>query len=549
MGCSVSAPVVVPVELPESSSLSNAEESAAPARGADLSAPTGISSTGAGAVAVTFAAAAPSHPDGITLAGLRAFVAEHGGTDILAHKTTNDIKWEHVIPTTKTVACSYASMLRARAAATGSRSDEVVGRANAFVSHVYTYNFLSVIEAIAAWEARLPAGEPRVFYYFDLLVVNQHGQSAAVAPSVLWREFTGGVRAIGRTLLVLTLDAAERGPLTRAWCVAEIAAGLQGEGAGGTAVPSFEVVMSPVEEARFLEELTCDFEHIVQRTCTVDLARCHAWHGDECLDNGVCRDVAAGRVAVCSNDLGFVIENVRRELPFEEANKRVIQLMNRSMVGMGRKALARLPTKNERSGSLLQAYLARLLADCGRLKEAEALLSETAEVVRSTLGSEAERTLSAIGQLAEVLRMQSKLDEAEPLYREVLAAQRRTLGDAHQSTLTTACNLGLLFYSRGDLGGAEQLLREALAGLRRSLGDAHPTTVATIGNLGELLRVRGNFDGAESLMREAVDARGRTLGNTHPNTLISIGNLAELLKDRGDLEGAEPLMRESVKVK
>ena len=498
---------------------------------------------------VSSAAAAVSagpvaHPDGISLAGLRAFVAEHGGAAGLAGKTTSDVKWQIVVPDTKAAACSYANLLRAR------ERGACVGRASAFVSHVYSYAFLDVVEAITAWEARRPAGEPPVFYYFDLLVVNQHGQSAAVAPEVLWREFTGGVRAIGRTLLVLTLDASERGPLTRAWCVAEMAAGLQGDsgskGGGGATEGSFEVIMTPAEEARFIKELTHDFSNVVKRTCTVDLARCHAYHGDECLFDNVCRDVAAGRVAACSDDLRFVLDNVRRELPLEEASKRVIQRMKGSMEGMARAALAAIPDTDKRAGSLLQFYLARFISDCGRLAEAEALLRETAEVRRRTLGVEAKGTLVAIGQLASALQDQGKLDGAEKLYREALDAQRRTLGDTHPNTLTSIGNLGDLLKARGDLDGADRLCREELAALRRTLGNTNPSTLTSIGNLGGLLRDRGDLGGAELLLREALDAQRRTLGDAHPSTLTSINNLGGLLKYRGDLDGAEKLYREAL---
>jgi len=104
---------------------------------------------------------------------------------------------------------------RTRCARAAAPTRPIVGAANAFLSHVYGDPFLELVEAAAAWEARLPADAAPVFYYLDLLVVNQHGQGAAVAEEVLWREFTGSVRAIGRTLVVLSLDAAERGPLTR----------------------------------------------------------------------------------------------------------------------------------------------------------------------------------------------------------------------------------------------------------------------------------------------------------------------------------------------
>jgi hypothetical protein len=106
----------------------------------------------ASAAAAAPAGAAAPHPDGISLAGLRAFVAEHGGAEGLAGKTTSDVKWDIVVPETKAAACSYANLLRAR------ERGATVGRASAFVSHVYSYAFLDFVEAIAAWEARLLSG-------------------------------------------------------------------------------------------------------------------------------------------------------------------------------------------------------------------------------------------------------------------------------------------------------------------------------------------------------------------------------------------------------
>ena len=382
---------------------------------------------------------------------------------------------------------------------------------------MYTDSFLDVLEAITAWEVRLPAGAPPVFYYFDLLVVNQHGQSAAVAHDVLWREFTSSVRAIGRTLVVLTLDAAKQGPLTRARCVAEIAAGLQGDGAGDGA-GSFEVIMTPRERARFVEELTGDFDKIVQRTCTVDLERAHVRHSDECLENGVCRDVAADRVAACSNDLPLVLANVRREISFKDVNQRVIARMREFMLAEARVALAAEHDADKRAGSRLQFFIARLLNDCGQLAEAEVLLHETAEVRRRLLGVEAQNTIAAIGALAIVLKDQGKVDEAEPLYREDVAASRRTLGDAHSDTLASISNLGMLLQARGDLEGAERLYREVPAASRRTLGDAHPSTLVSISRLDLLLEDRGDLDGAEPLYR-----RGTRCDAVHNRLGLDIG--------------------------
>jgi tetratricopeptide (TPR) repeat protein len=521
----------------------------APAGGAALPSRRDSGAAALAVVADALSPSSPAHPDGLSLAGLRAFVAEHGGESALAGKTTSDVKWEIVVPETKAAACSYANLLRARG------RGGVVGRANAFVSHVYSERFLDVVEAIAAWEARQPAGAPPVFYYFDLIVVNQHGQSAAVASDVLWREFTGSVRAIGRTLVVLTLDAARKGPLTRAWCVAEIAAGLQGAGAGGGegaggggggGAALFEVIMTPSERAGFVKELTSNFANIAQRTCTVDLERTHAWQGDECLENGVCRDVAAGRVAVCSNDLGFVLDNVRREISFADVNQRVIARMREFMVDEARAVLKDMPGADARAGSALQYCLARLLQDCGRLAEAEALLRETVEVFHRTLGAEAQSTLATVDVFAAVLKHRGKLGEAEPLFRKALAVRRRKLGNAHPDTLRSINNLGGLLQDQGRLGEAEPLLREALATQRRKLGAAHPDTLCTIAWLGSLLQAQGKLGEAEPLFRESLVVLRRTLGDTHPDTLGSINNLSLLLQAQGKLDEAEPLFREAL---
>jgi hypothetical protein len=81
-----------------------------------------------------------------------------------------------------------------------------------------------------------------LFYYFDLLVVNQHSQGAVVAPEVLMAEFGGGVRSIGYTLLVLEWDNPL--PLTRAWCLLEIGTSLLHGG-------DLEVIMPPQSAAKF----------------------------------------------------------------------------------------------------------------------------------------------------------------------------------------------------------------------------------------------------------------------------------------------------------
>ena len=115
-----------------------------------------------------------------------------------------------------------------------------------------------------------------------------------VQPEVLWAEFAGGVASVGHLLLVLAFDNPV--PLTRAWSIVEIVAGvgevkpdlLHSKGPMGRAddLKKVEVIMPPAEEARFLDALVRDFDAIVHRVCAVDLRAARAWHGVECLVGG-----------------------------------------------------------------------------------------------------------------------------------------------------------------------------------------------------------------------------------------------------------------------
>ena len=125
--------------------------------------------------------------------GLDPVVAAAGGLDALVGKSTAWLKKHVVKPHTEAARVPYSELLRARP-----NGAELVGPATHFLSHSYAMPFLCTVDAAAAWAARHPRGDGAPhFFYFDLLVVNQHGQTKGVMPEILWEEFAGGVRSIG----------------------------------------------------------------------------------------------------------------------------------------------------------------------------------------------------------------------------------------------------------------------------------------------------------------------------------------------------------------
>jgi tetratricopeptide (TPR) repeat protein len=448
-------------------------------------------------------ASAPiKHPNGISLAGFRALMDAHGGRAELEGKSTAWVKLNVVIPATAPAKTPYTALM----------DGAHVAPATAFVSHAYNDEFLGMVDAITTLEAREGTS---AFYYFDLLVVNQHGQDATVPFEVLRDEFGQSVRAIGRTLLYLRW--ADPIPLGRAWCVFEMGTTLE-VGAG------LKVIMPPADVASFKHALEDDFDSLTYKTCRVDVEK------------------ATAREA---NDLVNIQRAIVEGGGFLKTNQLVIGAMKGWMVEEARSALEEMPVK-ERATSALINNLANLLKGQGKLSDAEPLYREALAGRRRTLGDEHPSTLSSINNLAILLKGQGRLGEAEPLYREAFFGRRRTLEVEHPDTLGSINNLGLLLYEQGKLGDAEPLFREALAGRRRTLEVEHPDTLGSINNLGLLLYKQGKLGDAEPLFREALAGRRRTLGDEHPSTLNSINNLANLLKGQGKQDDAEPLYREAL---
>ena len=429
----------------------------------------------------------------------------NGGRVAFEGRSTAWVKHFVVLPATSATESSYVALL----AAAGSPH---VAPATAFISHAYGDEFLGVLDAVKALEVREGT---KAFYYFDLLVVNQHSHEQEVPFEVLRGEFGESVRAIGCTLLVLRW--ANPLPLLRAWCVFEIATTL----AVGA---SLKVLMPPADAADFREALANSFDSIVFKTCRVDVEMAHAEVRTD-LDNIHLVIIESG---------GFL-----------KTNQLVVRAMQNWMVDEGMIALDSMPVQ-ERATSTLINNLANLLKSQGKLSAAEPLYREALTSRRCVLGNEHSDTLASINNLASLLSDKGNLSEAELLYLETLCVRRRIFGNEHLSTLGAINNLALVLSVQGKISEAELLYREALAAYRRLFSSEHLDTLMAINNLAEMLRKKRSFDEAFDLHKEALKAFRSLLGDNHPSTLSSINGMANLLRDKGKLGEAETLYRKAL---
>lgn len=453
---------------------------------------------------------------GLTLCAMRAFIFQHGGPSAFGGLSTGDVKSKFLLPCTSRMRCSYAALL-------SMQESPEVGRANAFISHAYFYEFLDVLEAVEVWESR-QGGGGRHFYYFDLFVVNQHGQGSKVPFQVLRNEFGQGVVGAGRTLLVLDDSASA---MRRLWCVFEVAVTCA-EG-----IP-FEVLMTRRHEAAFRVQLVQGYDVVLARTLNVDV------------------ELADAKEASDADNIRAVVRNGQG---FLRTNQLVLGAMTQWMHAQGMAALADMPLV-ERGQSDLIFNLVGMLKEQGRHGEALPLQEEIFSAHCAALGESDAQTLSCLSNLGLLLKDLGRHAEAERALRRALEGRQAALPAFHPQILASLINLALVLRESGNAALAEPLITEALEGrrlaarTRNAVEGEDPDALACMVYAGMVKQDLGKVEEAELLVRNALKGRRAALPPGHPEVLYTCSALAGILGGAGDATRAAEaaaLHEESVK--
>ena len=460
------------------------------------------------------------------------------------------LKDNFVMSFTKASASSYADVLARRP--TGAA---LVGTANAFLSHSYGYRFSDVIEAVRMWEARQAPGAGPFYYFFDLAVVNQHdSKGKTVEFEVLRSEFGEGVKACGRTLLMLRW--ADRAALatSRAWCIFEVATTLAHLGAKG-----LEVIMPPKDTAALCRALDQDFSSVERRLCTIDAATAEAREQND-LNNirRMIEETFGGYGEVNESVLGglreYVLSQARGELERRQAAGLsseelevslgdFLRTMARTKDGIehlervlaAREALLEVePTSRERQLSVARALSSlgstvRLAGGKGHI----AMLRRARLIQTERLPSSDEALLETTGRLAVALNDAGMYDEAQPLYECVLEERRRKLGEDHQDTNFSRLNLAILFYTMGQHSKHDAIVPEVIARYSATVGKRHPRTLFARHRLGLSLLRAGKLEEAASEMKAVCQLQAAVLGKEHKETLSSRSLQAQIWRMQG----------------
>ena len=451
--------------------------------------------------------------------------------------TTENVK-AHVKRATAALQCSYADLL-------SSENPSLVGDASVFVSHSYDYEFSSVLAAIAEWDSKNSPGQH--FYYFDLLVNNQHGGSPKTDKE-LYANFVGGVASIQHTLLVLTwgsADAAPSGktapkhPLDRLWCVAEIASAVHYSTAHGGG--SFSVAFDePGVFERKCASAT-EFESILDWALKIDVHSAKATHADECHFKCWCKWEAPGRQCcvchkgrlaecqgccrckpeTCRGTKKAIMEKLTEQFKgsLASVNTAVAGALLESAILQARGVVKAAPSSLNAKNNL--ALLLGTADTEDRLQEARDLLLDViTRQAGAASGDERKWTLNALGNLGACLVKLGQLQAAEPYLLLPVNLIGRGRSNAKLQLADAVCNLATLYAARGLKMGvsdappykcARALLEHAVEELEQKLKSGTlqaarvPECLATCyHNLGVVLERMGEPKTAEAWLRRAL---------------------------------------------
>ena len=194
-----------------------------------------------------------------------------------------------------------------------------------------------------------------------------------------------------------------------------------------------------------------------------------------------------------------------------------------------------------------QNRLVQVLADAGRLDEAETLLGRT-EAAASSLARAHAVSLGLVESRAHLHVARDELKEAEDLYRNLIEQQAAEYGAGDESVLRTRNSLAGVLRLKGDLDGAESVFENVYNTRKSTLGVDKPATVLAGMNFAMARSTGGKTREAEALFRELLPVAMKTWGSEHSHVLTLKNNLAASLTRLGKLEEAEGLSREALAI-
>jgi len=190
---------------------------------------------------------------------------------------------------------------------------------------------------------------------------------------------------------------------------------------------------------------------------------------------------------------------------------------------------------------------AQNLTNMSRFPEAGTIFERVLKIELATYGADSVDVAATRNNIALNLEAQGRFEEAAPLFEAARAAYVRLFGADHQQSLLIATNAATNASSRGDFAGAEQRFAVLLSAAR-ALGADNPLSGIIQSNYAIALAGTGKLSDAEAMERRAIGVLTATVGDRHPQTINAYQTLATVMVSRGKGEAAIPIFQRALQL-
>jgi len=195
-------------------------------------------------------------------------------------------------------------------------------------------------------------------------------------------------------------------------------------------------------------------------------------------------------------------------------------------------------------------HLARdILTRTKRVEEAEALLRETLDLARGSLGYEHTETNSVVIQLSRVLMAQKKTDEAEQLLRDAIGGFGGIRAIEANDTMSVVGELARLCREQERWPESIRLLEQGIERAIQAHGDEHLQVAKWMAHLANVMADTGDFTAAVDAARRGLELRERIYGPEHELVAHSLQQSGWFYDCRGDAREAIPLYERAIRMR
>ncbi|KAJ3027799.1 UNVERIFIED_CONTAM: Kinesin light chain 3 [Siphonaria sp. JEL0065] len=435
--------------------------------------------------------------DGIRFSYVLELIEDWGGRAALAGKTTTQVCEDHIIPMTSDTNTSVCEQFLL------SRKPSIrTLEANWFVSHVWEYQFLDVIDILQRFFILKKIPFDEAILWFDLFSVPQHESDERKFD--WWKNSVMVAIKQSKNFVLVLQDWSNPVPLTRSWC-------------------SLELFCAASTRCSFNIATTEADENVLASQLLQDPSVVHNWFSGFKSELGVATNL---------RDQQMIHRVLRHFMESARLNELVISLLRSYLVEYvdGRIAGTPFLVNNEALVELSRWYEAksRLFELRDMTSRAKEALSESLSLRNDFLGTEHPDTLRTKSHFAYLSSQLGENDFALITLQYTLESQRSVLGPSHLETLETTSRLAHVYGQLHRFDEAETLYKECIALGAGSIGKQTPLVISAIQDLACLLLSNSRLEEALSLYSDAYTTAHDSYGSDDKITLFSGLGLAEV---------------------